>query len=66
MPYFSAGTAAFKGWYIDANHAANTHHEETNANWTSDRVTGFGRVIRIALDDVFDMIEVVYHAIHRN
>ena len=66
MPYFSAGTATFRGRYIDANQAANMHHDETNANCANERVTGFGRVFRIALEDVFDMIEVVYQAMHRN
>ena len=41
------------------------HQEETKANCARVRVIGFGRVMRIILEDVLDRIDVVYHAMHR-
>jgi len=45
---------------------SNRHHEHTNMNWIKVKVTGLGRAVKMALDDVLDMMEVVYQMAHRN
>ena len=39
----------------------NIHQNETSMNCTMVKVTGFFNAVKIALDDAFVMIEVVYH-----
>ena len=39
---------------------------ERKANWIKVKVTGLGRAVKMALDDVLDMMEVVYQMAHRN
>ena len=60
IPFRRTGTALRKGGYTLASQAAKMHHEQTKRNWTMVRVTGFGRAVRMALDEVFDRIEVAY------
>jgi len=45
---------------------SNRHHEHTNMNWIRVKVTGLGKAVRMALEEVLDMIEVVYQMAHRN
>lgn len=61
MPYLRAGIMTFKRGNTVANQAKIRHHEETKPNCMSVRVTGLGKAVRIAFEDVFDMMEVEYH-----
>ena len=57
--YLRAGTmvcSAGKRW---ARADAIKHHEETKANWTRVKVTGFRNAIRIDLEEAFENIEVM-------
>lgn len=40
------------------------HHPDTNANCMTVRVTGFGRAVRMALEEVLEKMEVMYHMPH--
>lgn len=64
IPLRSAGMAVFKAGYTLANHANTKHHDETKANCMRVRVTGFGKALRIALEEVFDIADVVYQIAH--
>lgn len=66
IPLRSTGIELRSGGCIRAAHDSKKHHEHTNMNWISVNVTGLGRAVKIALDDVFDMIDVVYQMAHRN
>jgi hypothetical protein len=61
IPYFRNVSFCFKRGYRRASAARNIHHDETKPNCTRVRVTGFGRAVRIAFEDVFEKIEVMYH-----
>ena len=54
------GIVCFMRGYFLASAARNKHHPETNANCTTVRVTGFGRAVRMAFEDVFEKIDVIY------
>lgn len=43
-----------------ARNAAKMHHEQTNANCTTVRVTGLGSAVKIAFDEALDRMEVAY------
>ena len=53
-----------RGGYRCATYAKNKHHNETKANWTSVRVTGFGKALRIDFEDVFVSAELRYQTKH--
>ncbi len=64
-PFFSAGTIVRNRGYTLAIHPRNMHQEQTKANCISVRVTGFGNAVRMVLEDVFDMMEVMYQKAQR-
>jgi hypothetical protein len=43
-----------------AAHDSKKHHEHTNMNWIKVKVTGLGKAVRMAFDDVLDMMDVVH------
>ena len=47
-----------------ASQARIIHRDETKANWTSVRVAGISKALRIDLDDVLVRAEDVYHSKH--
>ena len=49
------------GGYNLAKYAKNIHQVETKANWISVRVIGFGKALRIDLEEVLVNAEVKYH-----
>ena len=61
MPNLRAGIVDFKRGYDRASRARTTHHEDTKANCTTVSVMGFGNEIRIALEEVLDRMDVMYH-----
>lgn len=61
MPYFRKGRVCFKRGYLRANMARIRHQLDTKANCTQVRVTGRGRAVRIAFEDMLVMMEVMYH-----
>ena len=58
-PFFSAGTAVRNRGYTLAIHPRNRHQEQTKANCINVRVTGFGNAVRMVLEEVFDMMDVM-------
>jgi hypothetical protein len=61
MPYFRKGIVCFRRGYFLANMASIKHQPDTKANWTVVRVMGFGRAVRMALEDMLVKMEVMYH-----
>lgn len=60
MPFRKTGIAFRTAGNRFASHAEKTHQELTKRNCTIVRVTGFGKAVRIAFDDVLDRIDVAY------
>ena len=48
-----------------ARFAKKMHQEDTKANWISVKVTGFGKALRMDLEDVLVRADVRYHMMHR-
>lgn len=48
-----------------ASHAMKIHNEETKANWTSVKVAGLSKAIKMDLEEVFVRADEVYHNRHR-
>src|SRR4051794_12250278 len=66
MPLRNSGTAFPSGRYTRASHDRNRQKPQTNMNWTRVRVTGLGKAMRMALEEVLDRIEVAYQMPQRN
>ena len=66
MPYLRAGTVFRMAANRCARFAKSRHHSDTNANWTTVRVIGFGNALRIDLDEVFVRAELRYHVWQRS
>ena len=66
MPYFRTGIAVLSRGHRRARAARNKHQEDTKANWTSVRVMGFGSAVRMALEEVFEKMDVMYHMPQRS
>ena len=47
-----------------AIHGSATHQEDTKKNCITVRVMGLGKAVKIALDDVFERIDVAYQTAH--
>ncbi len=60
------GISVRKEWYLRASAAEKKHQDDTKANCIRVRVTGFGKAMRMDLEDVFDMMDVAYQIPHRN
>jgi hypothetical protein len=60
IPYFKNGIACFMRGYRFASAASMMHHPDTNANCTVVSVIGFGSAVRIAFEDIFVKMEVMY------
>lgn len=61
MPFLRTGIAVRIRGYSRASQARNKHQDDTKANWITVSVIGLGNVMRIALEEVFDSTDVVYH-----
>ena len=66
IPWRSTGIELRRGGWMRAAQDSNRHHEHTNMNWIRVKVTGLGKAVRMAFDEVLDMIEVVYQMAQRN
>lgn len=60
MPFLSTGAASRSDALRLASQDKNMHQKETSRNWTIVRVTGLGRAVRMALEEVLERMEVVY------
>lgn len=60
MPFFSTGRAFRTAVLRLASHDRNTHQKDTRRNWIIVSVTGFGKAVKMALEEVFVRIEVPY------
>jgi len=58
-----AGIAVRIRGKVDASHENSIQYEETNANWTSVKVAGLSKAVRIDLDEVLVKAEDQYHII---
>jgi hypothetical protein len=61
IPYLRKGIVCFNRGYLLANVASIKHQPDTKANCTVVRVMGFGRAVKMALEDMLVKIEVMYH-----
>lgn len=61
IPFLSTGMSSRTVALRLASHEKKIHQNETSKNWTMVRVTGLGRAVRMALDEVLVMMEVKYH-----
>ena len=61
MPFLRKGAISRTVRLCLATQDRNIHQNETSMNCTMVKVTGFFNAVKIALDDAFVMIEVVYH-----
>lgn len=60
MPFFKTGRAFRTAALFLASHERKTHQKETSRNWIMVKVTGFGRAVKMALEEAFVRIEVPY------
>lgn len=65
MGYLRAVTFVRRTGKRTASHARRMHSDDTKANWTSVRVAGLSKALRMDLEDVFVRAEDVYHARQR-
>lgn len=65
MAWLRAGTHVRSIGYFLARRERMIVHDDTNANCMSVSVTGFGRAVRIALEEVLENIDTAYHTMHR-
>lgn len=65
MPFFRAGIVVFSEGKTDAKYERIRHHVETKPNWMNVRVTGFGSVVRMSLEEVFVRADVKYQTRQR-
>ena len=61
MPFLRKGAISRTVRLCLATQDKNIHQNETSMNCTMVKVTGFFNAVKMALDDAFVMIEVVYH-----
>ena len=60
MPFFRTGTAFRNDAFFFASHERKIHQKDTSMNCMIVNVTGLGRAVKMAFDDVFVRIEVAY------
>jgi hypothetical protein len=60
MPYLRNGMVCFMRGYRLASAARKRHHPDTKANCMMVSVTGFGRAVRMAFEDVLEKMDVMY------
>lgn len=65
MPFLRTGRAFRTEAFRLASHARKRHQKVTSANCMIVKVTGMGNDVKMALDEVFVMIEVMYQKAHR-
>lgn len=58
IPFFNTGKVLRMEELYRASRAAKMHQEDTNRNCTTVSVTGLGKAVRMALDEVLERIEV--------
>lgn len=66
MPFFRTGSRSRTVELCLASQERNMHQKETRRNCTMVRVTGRGRAVKMAFEDVFVRIEVPYQSPHRS
>lgn len=66
MPFFNTGRASRTATLRLASHERKIHQKDTSINWTTVKVIGFGRAVRIAFDEVFVRIEDAYQKLQRS
>lgn len=66
MPFLRTGKDSLTKALRLASHAKKMHQKDTSMNWMMVKVTGLGRAVKMALDDVLVMIEVMYQKPHRD
>lgn len=64
IPYFKKGIVCFKRGNFLASMPSIRHQPDTNANCTVVRVMGLGSAVRMALEDMFVKMDVMYQAPH--
>jgi hypothetical protein len=64
MPFLSTGRAFRTAELLFASAEKKTHQMETRRNCTTVRVTGFGRAVNMALEEVFVRMDVPYQKAH--
>jgi hypothetical protein len=60
IPYFKKGIVCFKRGYFLASIAITRHQPDTKANCTVVRVMGRGSAVRMAFEDMFVKMDVIY------
>lgn len=65
MPFFRTGRAFLTEALRFASQARKTHQKDTRANCMMVRVTGIGREVKMALEEVLVMMEVMYQKAQR-
>lgn len=65
MPFFNTGKASRTATLRLASQERKMHQKDTSMNWTTVKVIGFGRAVRMAFDEVFVRIEEAYQKLQR-
>lgn len=65
IPFLRTGRALRTDALRFASHAKKTHQKDTRANWMMVKVTGMGREVKMALDEVLVMMDVMYQKAQR-
>jgi hypothetical protein len=66
MPFFSTGNALRTDALRFASHERKMHQKDTSKNCMTVRVTGRGKAVKIAFEEVFVRMDVAYHNAHRD
>lgn len=60
IPFLRTGTLFLSQGLCLASHARKMHQKETSRNWMMVKVTGLGRDVKMAFEEVLVMMEVAY------
>lgn len=66
IPIFSTGMASPIAGTAVASQAKKRQKTKTKRNWMTVRVMGFGKALRMALEEVLVKAELKYHSKHSN